>query len=72
MAVVLGLFNSIIAYVCLDAACHLAEEVESPTKEVPKILWATWISQSLVGIVWILVIGFSIKEIEPIITTPTG
>lgn len=72
MAVVLGLFNSIIAYVCLDAACHLAEEVATPTKEVPRILWATWISQSLVGMVWILVIGFSIQDIEPIISTPTG
>ena len=72
MAVVLGLFNSIIAYVCLDAACHLAEEVPLPTKEVPKVLWVTWISQSLVGIVWTLVIGFSIKELDTIVNTPTG
>ncbi|BCS21880.1 uncharacterized protein APUU_30105A [Aspergillus puulaauensis] len=72
IAVVLGLYNSLISFVALDAACHLAEEVNSPTKEVPKILWITWASQSIVGIIWITVIGFSIKELDPLINTPTG
>lgn len=72
MAVVLGLFNSMAAWVCLDAPCHMAEEILHPTKEIPKILYVLLISQFLVGFLYILVIGFSVTDIATIISTPTG
>ncbi|KAI9729402.1 MAG: hypothetical protein M1834_006926 [Cirrosporium novae-zelandiae] len=72
MAVVLGLYNSMAAWMCLDGACHLAEEVPNPTRNIPKILYLSIGVQFLVGVVWILAIGFSIENIDVVINSPTG
>jgi choline transport protein len=72
MAVVLGLYNSMTALVALDASCHMAEEIKSPTTMIPRILYITIGVQFLVGIVWILAIGFSIQDSEAIIDGPSG
>ena len=72
MAVVIGLYNSISIFVSLDAGCHLAEEMPHPSRTLPKILYFTTFFQILVGVVWILVIGFSITDPDRIVNTPTG
>lgn len=72
MAILLGLFNSMVAFVCLDAACHLAEEVPQPAVMIPRILYITMGTQFLVGVFYILVIGFAIKDMKVIINTSTG
>lgn len=72
MAVVLGLYNSMTALVCLDAACHMAEELPHPAVQIPRVLYITMGTQFVVGIVYILTIGFSITDIDVIIKTPTG
>ncbi|EXJ78179.1 hypothetical protein A1O3_09340 [Capronia epimyces CBS 606.96] len=72
MAVVLGLYNSMTALVALDASCHMAEEIKQPTRMIPKILYITIALQFLVGVVWILAIGFSIQDSDAIINSPSG
>lgn len=72
LAVVLGLYNSMTALVALDASCHMAEEIPRPTHMIPRILYLTILVQFLVGTVWILVIGFSITDIDAIINAPSG
>jgi len=72
MAVVIGLLNALASLGALDSPCHLAEELQSPTKIVPFALYMVIGSQVLVGIMWILVIGFCITDFETIINTTTG
>lgn len=56
----------------LDCPTHLAEEVERPKKIIPRILVVVILSQTVVGVVWILALGFSITDLETITTTSTG
>lgn len=72
MAVVLGLYNSMVAFICLDAACHMAEELPHPAVQIPRVLYITMATQFTVGVIYILTIGFSITDINVIIKTPTG
>ncbi|KAI8263638.1 hypothetical protein K4K58_012917 [Colletotrichum sp. SAR11_239] len=71
-AILLGLFNSFSTLMGLDCPTHLAEEVKSPKKVIPRILLIVIISQFFVGVVWILVLGFSISDLPTIIASPTG
>lgn len=72
MAVVLGLYNSMAAFICLDAACHMAEEIPAPAVQIPRVLYITMGTQFVVGVIYILTVGFSITDIDVIINTPTG
>lgn len=58
--------------VALDASCHMAEEVSRPTRIIPRILYTTIVVQFIVGLIWILAIGFSITNIDAIIDAPSG
>ncbi|KAI8183964.1 hypothetical protein K4K54_009888 [Colletotrichum sp. SAR 10_86] len=71
-AILLGLFNSFSTLMGLDCPTHLAEEVKNPKKVIPRILMIVIISQFFVGVVWILVLGFSIGDLPTIIASPTG
>lgn len=71
MALVIGLYNSISIFVSLDASCHLAEEVTRPAITIPRVLYFTTFLQIIVGIMWILAIGFSITDEDAIINTVT-
>lgn len=72
MAVVIGLFNSMTALLCLDASSHMAEELAAPTKAMPKIIIWTMASQFMAGLVWILVLGFCATDLDTVISTSTG
>lgn len=72
MAVAIGLYNCMVVWVSLDAICHLAEEVSRPNRVVPQTLYITMGSQTTIGAVWILIIGFTVKNISAINGTATG
>ncbi|KAH6685854.1 amino acid/polyamine transporter I, partial [Plectosphaerella plurivora] len=71
-AVLLGLFNSFSTLMGLDCPTHLAEEVKTPKKLIPRILLIVILSQFVIGVLWILVLGFSITDMPAIIGTSTG
>ncbi|MAD87764.1 MAG: hypothetical protein CL912_32795 [Deltaproteobacteria bacterium] len=72
MAVVLGLFSSFATLMGLDGPTHLAEEIDRPKKALPRILLIVILSQFCIGVVWIIVVGFSITDLESIMSTSTG
>lgn len=72
LAVVLGLFNSFSALMGLDGPTHLAEEIPQPRRHLPRILLIVIISQFFVGVVWILVLGFSITDLSAVRNSATG
>ncbi|KAJ5517652.1 Amino acid/polyamine transporter I [Penicillium expansum] len=72
LSVFLGLYNSMTTLMALDGPTHLAEELPSPKRIMPRILVITITSQAMLGVVWILVLGFSIHDLQAIIYTSTG
>ncbi|KAJ5398806.1 Amino acid/polyamine transporter I [Penicillium sp. CMV-2018d] len=71
-AVFLGLYNSMTTLMALDGPTHLAEELPSPKRIMPRILIITIVSQAVLGVAWIIVLGFSIGDLQSIIHTSTG
>lgn len=72
MAVLLGLMNSFATLMGLDAPAHLAEELPEPKRIIPRIMVIVIFSQAILGLVWILVLGFSITDLPAILATKTG
>ncbi|RAL05475.1 uncharacterized protein BO80DRAFT_398059 [Aspergillus ibericus CBS 121593] len=71
-AVLLGLFTSFSTLMGLDGPAHLAEELSHPKKSLPRIMLIVILSQFVVGVVWIIVLGFSITDFAAITSTATG
>lgn len=64
--------NSFSTLMGLDAPTHLAEELPEPKKLLPRAMLIVILSQLVVGIIWILALGFSITDLPTIINTSTG
>ncbi|CRG89732.1 Choline transport protein [Talaromyces islandicus] len=71
-AILLGLFSSFATIMGLDGPAHLAEEIPEPKKSLPRVMLIVILSQFVVGVIWIIVLGFSITNLEAIINTSTG
>ncbi|KAL3455343.1 amino acid/polyamine transporter I [Aspergillus heterothallicus] len=71
-AIFLGLFTSFSTLISLEGPCHIAEEIPTPKRFVPRILLIVILSQLVVGVVWIIVLGFSITNVEAVMYSPTG
>ncbi|KAL2838651.1 amino acid/polyamine transporter I [Aspergillus pseudoustus] len=71
-AILLGLLTSFSTLISCEAACHLAEELPSPKRVLPRILLIVIVSQVVVGVIWIIVLGFAIIDLEKILNTTTG
>ncbi|PWY95325.1 hypothetical protein BO94DRAFT_553237 [Aspergillus sclerotioniger CBS 115572] len=70
-AVLLGMFTSFSTLMGLDGPAHLAE-LHQPKKPLPRIMLIVIFSQFVVGVVWIIVLGFSITDLAAITKTATG
>ena len=71
-AVLLGLMNSFSTLMGLDGPAHLAEEIPHPKRFLPRIMIIVILSQFAIGLVWILVLGFSVNDLDAIVATSTG
>ncbi|KAK9238964.1 choline transport protein [Lipomyces kononenkoae] len=71
-AVLLGLLNSFATLMGLDGPAHLAEELPQPKRSLPRIMLIVVLSQFVVGVTWIIVLGFSITDLNAITSTATG
>ncbi|KAJ5259296.1 Choline transport protein [Penicillium angulare] len=72
LAFLVGLINPNWLFVCLDAATHMAEEVKSPEKIIPKAIMSTVAVGFITSWVFCLVMFFSITDLEALLTTSTG
>ncbi|KAJ4129601.1 hypothetical protein NW754_003883 [Fusarium falciforme] len=72
LAILLGLFSSFSTLMGLDGPAHLAEEIPQPKRHLPRVMLIVIISQAVIGVVWILVLGFSITDMELVVQTKTG
>lgn len=72
LAVLLGLVNSFGTLMGLDGPAHLAEELPRPKVLLPRIMVMVILSQFIVGVTWIIVLGFSITDVAAITNSATG
>lgn len=72
MAILLGLFSSFSTLMGLDGPAHLAEEIPQPKRHLPRVMLIVILSQAVIGVVWILVLGFSITDMDAVVQTKTG
>lgn len=55
-----------------DAACHLSEEIPHAARNVPIAMIGSVVVNGLMGLVYCIVLLFSIGSLEDMLTTPTG
>lgn len=72
MAILLGTFTRFAVLMAIDGPTHLAEEIPRPKVALPRIMLIVVLSQAVVGIVWVIVLGFSITDLDAITNTSTG
>ncbi|PYH77017.1 hypothetical protein BO82DRAFT_406628 [Aspergillus uvarum CBS 121591] len=70
-AILLGLVNSFGTMMGLDGPAHLAEELPRAKILLPRIMMIVILSQFVVGLVWIIVLGFSITDVSAITSSAT-
>ncbi|KAF5009103.1 hypothetical protein FDECE_4655 [Fusarium decemcellulare] len=71
-AILLGMLSSFTTLMGLDGPAHLAEELPQPKRHLPRIMLIVILSQVVVGIIWIIALGFSITDLDSILATKTG
>ncbi|KAJ1563062.1 hypothetical protein HK405_003073 [Cladochytrium tenue] len=67
-----GLISSTFGMAYLDAPTHIAEEVPHPRRTVPLVMWTTVLVGFVTGFAFLLVVGFSMGDIETILNGPTA
>lgn len=55
-----------------DAACHLAEEMPNPSRNVPISMLGSVLVNGIMGFAYCLMLLFSIGDLETLLTTSTG
>lgn len=71
VAFMTGIIGVNWGYSCLDACCHIAEEVPNPERNIPKVLLATVIVGFLTAFPLTIAALFSMGDIVEVITTRT-
>lgn len=69
---ILGLLQSALSLIGFDAACHMTEEMPSPSRDTPRAMIYAIIVGGVTGVAFILVILFCITDIETVLNTSTN
>jgi choline transport protein len=55
-----------------DAACHLAEEMPKPSRNVPIAMVGSVVVNGIIGLGYCIMLLFSLGNLEDLLSTPTG
>lgn len=55
-----------------DAACHISEEIPSPSRNVPLAMLGSVLVNGLTGLVYVILLLFSTSSLDKLLSTPTG
>ncbi|UPL00132.1 hypothetical protein LCI18_011066 [Fusarium solani-melongenae] len=67
-----GLLSAVYPFLGYDAACHMAEELPSASRNVPLAMMGTVLVNGIMGLVYCIVILYSTGSLESLLVTPTG
>lgn len=68
----IGLVQSAYGLTAFDAVIHLIEEIPSPQKNGPRVLWLSIISGAVSGGIFMIVCLFSIQNLEKVLDPASG
>lgn len=72
LSVMIGQISSVYFLILSDAAAHLAEEVKTASKSVPRaMMWSYWLN-SLVGFIVLISFAFALPNLTDALSSPTG
>lgn len=72
LAALVGILSPQVALIGPDAAVHMAEEVRSASKTIPRIMLATLILNGTLGFAMLVTLCFCIGNLEEVLQTATG
>lgn len=72
VAFFLGLVQAAYSLTAFDAAVHMAEEIPSPRRNVPRILWMSVSLGAVSGFIFMVFCLFCIQDLETVLDGPTG
>jgi choline transport protein len=67
-----GLVSTVYPFLGYDAACHLAEEMPRPARNVPLAMVGSVVINGVMGLGFAIVLLFSLGDLNELLTSPTG
>jgi choline transport protein len=67
-----GLVSAVYPFLGYDAAVHLSEEMDNPSRNVPIAMIGSVVVNGVLGLVFCLVLLFSLGDLDDLLTTATG
>ncbi|KAF6815514.1 hypothetical protein CPLU01_14097 [Colletotrichum plurivorum] len=68
----MGLVQAAYGLTAFDAAIHLVEEIPSPRKNIPRVIWLSILCGAVTGFIFMVVCLFSIQDLEQVLEPSTG
>ncbi|RDA91877.1 hypothetical protein CP533_0357 [Ophiocordyceps camponoti-saundersi (nom. inval.)] len=68
----MGLVQSAYGLTAFDSVIHMAEEIPSPRRNVPRIMWLAVASGAISGFILLVVCLFCIQDVDRVLSPPTG
>ncbi len=67
-----GLVSTVYPFLGYDAACHLAEEMPQPARNVPLAMLGSVVVNGVMGLGFAIMLLFSLRDLNDLLETPTG
>ncbi|KAF9874369.1 amino acid permease family [Colletotrichum karsti] len=68
----MGLVQAAYGLTAFDAAIHLVEEIPSPRKNIPKVIWLSILCGAVTGFIFMMICLFCIQDLEQVLDPSTG
>lgn len=72
LATLVGILSPQLALIGPDAAVHMAEEVRSASKTIPRIMIASLFFNGALGFIMLVTLCFCLGNLQDVLQTPTG
>ncbi|KAH8890093.1 amino acid transporter [Thozetella sp. PMI_491] len=67
-----GLLSAVYPFLGYDAACHLSEELNDASRNVPLAMVGSVVVNGLMGFIYVIVLLYSAGSLDNLLATPTG
>jgi amino acid transporter len=67
-----GLLSAVYPFLGYDAACHLAEELPRPSRNVPIAMVGSVVANGIMGLGCCIMLLFSLGSLDDLLASPTG
>ncbi|CZT46701.1 related to HNM1-Choline permease [Rhynchosporium secalis] len=67
-----GLLSAVYPFLGYDAACHLAEEMPNPARNVPIAMLGSVLVNGILGLGFTIILLFSLGDLQELLSSPTG